>query len=394
MCACWASNCRLGSRATLANTPISATSADAVCSAASKSLRTGKQDPVRSGPKLHARIKNEAMRRGLMGYPMGGTVDGRLGDHVLLAPPYICSLAEIDQSWSGSAERSTPSSPPIDAPCVRSRVAPNGARKTRQDHPALPITPQRAGATAPPPAGMPAPACSISMSATPRAGTAWRHRTIGPAVDAVRRAVGRSLVLQLTSEAVGIYAPAEQRAMVRELRPEAVSLALREILPDAASEPEGAGFLAWAHREADRGPVHSLRRRRCGTLRRAAPAAGVIPEGRHWVLFVLGRYTRRAALQPRRSPPHARRLAGGRRDHRRRRLGRPAHSARGRSNAAPGYRRPRGTCANRGFENNLLLPDGRTARDNAELPWAASPSSPGNSAIPWPMPDQLRALFA
>ena len=63
-----------------------------------------------------------------------------------------------------------------------------------------------------------------------------------PAIDAVRRAVGRSLVLQLTSEAVGIYAPAEQQAMVRELRPEAVSLALREILPDVASEPESAAF--------------------------------------------------------------------------------------------------------------------------------------------------------
>src|SRR5690349_13152647 len=39
--------------------------------------------------KLHARIKREAMARGLMCYPMGGTIDGRQGDHVLLAPPYI-----------------------------------------------------------------------------------------------------------------------------------------------------------------------------------------------------------------------------------------------------------------------------------------------------------------
>ena len=28
---------------------------------------------------------------------MGGTVDGRLGDHVLLAPPYIVTEAEIDR---------------------------------------------------------------------------------------------------------------------------------------------------------------------------------------------------------------------------------------------------------------------------------------------------------
>src|ERR1700678_3625126 len=46
--------------------------------------------------KLHARIKREAMTRGLMVYPMGGTVDGRIGDHVLLAPPFIVDAAGID----------------------------------------------------------------------------------------------------------------------------------------------------------------------------------------------------------------------------------------------------------------------------------------------------------
>ncbi len=47
--------------------------------------------------RMHARIKKEAMARGLMSYPMGGTIDGRLGDHVLLAPPYIVGPDEIDQ---------------------------------------------------------------------------------------------------------------------------------------------------------------------------------------------------------------------------------------------------------------------------------------------------------
>ena len=36
------------------------------------------------------------MARGLMVYPMGGTIDGRHGDHVLLAPPFIVSDAELD----------------------------------------------------------------------------------------------------------------------------------------------------------------------------------------------------------------------------------------------------------------------------------------------------------
>jgi adenosylmethionine-8-amino-7-oxononanoate aminotransferase len=57
--------------------------------------RASKQpfDPAR---RLNARIKAEAMARGLMVYPMGGTVDGRHGDHVLLAPPFIATEADLD----------------------------------------------------------------------------------------------------------------------------------------------------------------------------------------------------------------------------------------------------------------------------------------------------------
>jgi len=46
--------------------------------------------------KLHARIKREAMANGLMVYPMGGTIDGQLGDHVLIAPPFIATAGDID----------------------------------------------------------------------------------------------------------------------------------------------------------------------------------------------------------------------------------------------------------------------------------------------------------
>src|SRR5690349_283695 len=47
--------------------------------------------------KLHAAIKREAFQRGLMVYPMGGTVDGKIGDHVLLAPPFICTPRDIEE---------------------------------------------------------------------------------------------------------------------------------------------------------------------------------------------------------------------------------------------------------------------------------------------------------
>ncbi len=46
--------------------------------------------------KLTEREKQESFTRGLACYPMGGTIDGRLGDHVILAPPYIATAAEID----------------------------------------------------------------------------------------------------------------------------------------------------------------------------------------------------------------------------------------------------------------------------------------------------------
>jgi adenosylmethionine-8-amino-7-oxononanoate aminotransferase len=47
--------------------------------------------------KLHAAVKAKAMECGLMVYPMGGTVDGRRGDHILLAPPFIASDADLGQ---------------------------------------------------------------------------------------------------------------------------------------------------------------------------------------------------------------------------------------------------------------------------------------------------------
>jgi adenosylmethionine-8-amino-7-oxononanoate aminotransferase len=50
-------------------------------------------DPARQ---VHARVKREGMARGLMTYPMGGTIDGRTGDHILLAPPFIVEVSHLD----------------------------------------------------------------------------------------------------------------------------------------------------------------------------------------------------------------------------------------------------------------------------------------------------------
>jgi adenosylmethionine-8-amino-7-oxononanoate aminotransferase len=56
----------------------------------------GSKEPFAPALKLHARVKREAMAGGLMVYPMGGTIDGARGDHVLLAPPFIVNEAQVD----------------------------------------------------------------------------------------------------------------------------------------------------------------------------------------------------------------------------------------------------------------------------------------------------------
>ena len=52
--------------------------------------------PFEPGLKLHQKIKAAAFENGLACYPAGGTKDGRSGDHVLLAPPYIATSGDID----------------------------------------------------------------------------------------------------------------------------------------------------------------------------------------------------------------------------------------------------------------------------------------------------------
>jgi len=56
----------------------------------------GTKEPFDPKLKMHARVKREAMTRGLMVYPMGGTSDGTRGDHVLIAPPFIIDDGTID----------------------------------------------------------------------------------------------------------------------------------------------------------------------------------------------------------------------------------------------------------------------------------------------------------
>jgi 3-keto-5-aminohexanoate cleavage enzyme len=131
----------------------------------------------------------------------------------------------------------------VDNPCII-MCAPNGARRGKADHPELPITPlELADCSA---EILHAGACIIHLHVRDRSGghtldvDCYRR-----AIDAIRDRVGRELIIQVTSESVGLYTPQQQMDMVRQLQPEAVSLALREICsPDTPLE-EIADFFDW-----------------------------------------------------------------------------------------------------------------------------------------------------
>lgn len=168
-------------------------------------------------------------------------------------------------------------------------VSPTGARRTKRDHPALPMTSDEIAADAC--ACLDAGAGALHVHVRDAAGA----HTIDPdayraAFAAIERRIGKNkLVLQATSETAGRYQSAEQIAAMRALRPEAVSMAVRELLPDAAAEPAAADFFAWLEREkigaqyivysvAELQRFYDLRHR------------GIIPGARPGVLHVLGRY--------------------------------------------------------------------------------------------------------
>ncbi len=234
-------------------------------------------------------------------------------------------------------------------------VAPNGARRTAADHPALPVTPAEIARTAA--ACRAAGASLLHLHVRDAAG---RHvldaDAYRAATAAVRAAVGEAMIVQVTTEAVGRYRPAEQMALVRELRPEAVSLAVRELIPEDGAEAEAARFLAEIHRDGTL--VQYIVYDRCEAARLLSLVRrGIVPQARPAVLFVLGRYDGTAAM-PRdlcgfvgawcdRGPWAV--CAFG-----------PAESACVAVAAAFGGH------GRVGFENNLWRPGGGLAEDNAE----------------------------
>lgn len=185
-----------------------------------------------------------------------------------------------------------------------------------------------------------------------------------PAIAAVQRAVGDALVIQITTEAVGIYTPEQQMASVRALQPEAISAALRELAPDAAHDAQAARFfgeLAAAHTAIQYILYSADDVMRYRDLR----TRGVLPDTPHWVLFVLGRYSAGQRSDPTDLLPFLQAWTDG-----------GAITANVPwAMCAFGPREAEcalsaallGGHARLGFENNMALPDGSTAPDNAAL---------------------------
>ncbi|MDB5656361.1 MAG: 3-keto-5-aminohexanoate cleavage enzyme [Tardiphaga sp.] len=168
-------------------------------------------------------------------------------------------------------------------------VAPNGGRKVKVDHPAVPLTPAELAVTA----ARCREAGASMIHAHVR--TSDGHHLLDAeaykaAIAAIRGAVGQDLVIQITSEALGKYSPAQQRAVVRDVRPEAVSLALRELVPDASEEGAFADLLGWMQAEAVTPQIILYDPQEAVRLAEFRKR-GLVPFAHLPVLFVLGRYT-------------------------------------------------------------------------------------------------------
>lgn len=203
-------------------------------------------------------------------------------------------------------------------------------------------------------------------------------------ISAVRREAGCELLIQITTEAIGRFSPAEQMAAVDRIAPEAASIAIRELFPEGADERLAAEFLA---RQARRGLLAQHILYDVDDINRfeALAARGVIPREGTSQILVLGRYAPEQISSPADLPPMlaARTIAVpwmvcafGRRE-----------AAAGVVAAAlDGHVRV-------GFENNLHLPDGRIAPDNAALVAVVAAALQATGRRP-ASPGEARRLFS
>jgi len=236
-------------------------------------------------------------------------------------------------------------------------VAPNGAYKQRSDHPALPLNTTELGQTAK--LCLDAGAAMIHMHIRDAEG---RHsldvQGYRDAQQAVKAAVGDELIIQITSEAARVYKAPEQIAMVTTLKPEAVSVGLREVDQPEIGEAGLAQFFGWLAKERVMTQVIVYD---VADLQRwqALRAQGVIPDAPWSLLFVLGRYSVGQTSEAKDLLPFVMAHTGNE-PWSMCAFGAGEHACATTAAALGGHVRV-------GFENNLLLNNGQVAPDNAAL---------------------------
>jgi uncharacterized protein (DUF849 family) len=237
-------------------------------------------------------------------------------------------------------------------------VAPNGGRRLKSDHPAIPLDARELAVTAA--ECLEAGAAMIHVHVRDADGghlldaDAYRG-----AIAAIRAEVGARLVVQISTEALGTYEPEQQIAVVKATRPEAASIALRELLAGPQDERRFSDFLSWLRRENVLPQIILYDPAEAVHLARLQ-SRGLIPWRNVPVLFVLGRYTEGQTSRPADLLPF---LAPGMPAFRNWSL-----CAFGRNEAAcVATGALLGGNVRVGFENNLWKPDGALAASNADL---------------------------
>jgi 3-keto-5-aminohexanoate cleavage enzyme len=175
-------------------------------------------------------------------------------------------------------------------------VAPNGARKGHADHPNLPVTIDEVARDAVRCHAAGAQAIHVHVRDEQGRHSIDAARYLA-AIDQVRRLAGAELIVQVTTEAVGQFTPPQQIASVRAVHPEAVSIAVKELVPDASAETAAAELYSWAHQNAVAVQHIVYSTDEFDRLLDLA-ARGIIPGKRHSLIFPLGRYVANQESDP------------------------------------------------------------------------------------------------
>jgi len=238
-------------------------------------------------------------------------------------------------------------------------AAPNGARRTKVDHPALPVTIAETVAAAK--ACFDAGAGGLHAHVRDAAGGHVLEAGLYRELLAEMKASVPDMLVQITTEAVGKYSPVEQRSLVREVEPDAVSIAIREMVPDDDTD-EARAFYGWL-RDRACAVQHILYSAEDLDRFFDLAASGVISGADHQLLFVLGRYAADQQSAPGDLEPFVKKLSA-----RRGMLSLDwAVCAFGRRETECLVEAVRkGGKARIGFENGLWNRDGHEARDNAD----------------------------